>query len=302
MPNTRLISLLIFFFFLLGCERSTTTAPKTENDSKENKELTNKKTTNKVVTTAEINWEKLNPARGDQSPQAATIWGDRHGEEPTGFLVKFIDGFSSPPHIHNVTYRGVVIDGLVHNDNPKSKKMWMPAGSFWTQPAGEAHITAAFGAENIAYIEIDNGPYLVKPTKEAFKNGEKPINVDKSNVVWLDASRTRIIESNQDMKNGGGAEVSFLWGKFSKGELNGSFVKIPMNFKGEIISSGKIFHAVVIEGAVNYKMPQEDNMLSLMPGSYFSSEGKSTHAISSNSEKESTIYIRTNGEFKIIED
>jgi hypothetical protein len=128
--------------------------------------------TNKVILSSEIVFEKLNPARGDQSPQAGTIWGDRNETEATGFLAKFVDGFSSPPHIHNVTYRAVVIKGMVHNDDPKAENMWMPAGSFWTQPVGASHITSAQGAENIALVEIDKGPYLVKPIDEAFDKGE----------------------------------------------------------------------------------------------------------------------------------
>ena len=47
--------------------------------------------TNKVILSSEIVWEKLNPARGDQSPQAGTIWGDRKGKVATGFLAKFVD-------------------------------------------------------------------------------------------------------------------------------------------------------------------------------------------------------------------
>ena len=125
-----------------------------------------------VLSVSDVNWEKLNPARGDKSPQAATLWGDRKSNTETGFLVKFVDGFSSPPHIHNVSYRGIVLEGLVHNDDPKAEAMWMPRGSFWTQPAGESHITSAKGNTNIAFIEIDSGPYLVKPKKEAFDNGE----------------------------------------------------------------------------------------------------------------------------------
>lgn len=87
-----------------------------------------------VVVASDIEWEQLNPKRGDASPKAANIWGDRNGTTATGFLVRFVDGFSSPPHIHNVTYRAVVISGYVHNDDPEAKEMWMPAGSFWTQP------------------------------------------------------------------------------------------------------------------------------------------------------------------------
>lgn len=130
---------------------------KTENKISEQKE----KPTNKVVLGSEVKWEKLNPARGDQSPLAGTIWGDRNGIEATGFLVKFADGFSSPPHIHNITYRAVVISGAIHNDDPQAEKMWMKPGSFWTQPLGESHSTASKG-ESMALVEIDNGPYLVK--------------------------------------------------------------------------------------------------------------------------------------------
>ena len=161
--------------------------------------------TNKVILSSEIVFEKLNPARGDQSPQAGTVWGDRNGTEATGFLARFVDGFSSPPHIHNVTYRAVVIKGLIHNDDADAKKMWMQPGSFWTQPVGEAHITAAKGKENIALVEIDSGPYLVHPTEEAFDNDEKPINIDASNVVWLKSDRTKWIDNESD------AEISFLW-------------------------------------------------------------------------------------------
>ena len=142
-----------------------------------------------VVLISEVKWEKLNPARGDKSPQAGTLWGDRKGPVPTGFLAKFVDGFSSPPHIHNATYRAVVISGSIHNDDPDAADMWMPAGSFWTQPKGEVHITAARGATNMALVEIDKGPYLVLPVEEAFDSGERPVNVDASNIVWVDPHR-----------------------------------------------------------------------------------------------------------------
>jgi hypothetical protein len=138
----------------------------------------------KIFDVADVNWEKLNPARGNKSPQAGTLWGDRKGTPATGFLAKFVDGFSSPPHIHNVSYRAIVIEGLIHNDDPSAAKMWMPQGSYWTQPAGESHITAAKGKTNIIYVEIDNGPYLVKPAEMNFDNGERPFNIHTSNIIW----------------------------------------------------------------------------------------------------------------------
>ncbi len=241
--------------------------------------------TNKVRLAREIKWEALNPARGDASPKAGTVWGDRKSKVATGFLAKFVDGFSSPPHIHNVTYRAMVIEGLVHNDDPKAENMWMPPGSFWTQPAGEAHITSAKGP-SIAYVEIDSGPYLVKPTDEAFDKGEQPINISKENMIWLDAAQLKQIENNN-------ASMAFLW---ETKEFTGNAVKLTNGFKGNILSDGDIFHAVIIEGELKYKVPESDEWKVLYPGAYFGAESKALHEISSDG---CTVYIRTNGDIKI---
>ena len=123
-----------------------------------------------IIAAEDVRWGYLNPLRGDKSPGAADLWGNRAIDSATGMLVRFKKGFASPPHIHNITYRGVVIHGLLHNDDPKAERLWMPTGSFWTQPAGEEHITAADAETNMIYLEIDSGPYLVKPSKEHFDN------------------------------------------------------------------------------------------------------------------------------------
>ncbi len=91
MKNT-FLGILMLSIFLLSCEHKST-----EETSNSIPEIENP--TNQVKLSSEIVWEKLNPARGDQSPQAGTVWGDRNAEVPTGFLAKFVDGFSSPPHI-----------------------------------------------------------------------------------------------------------------------------------------------------------------------------------------------------------
>ncbi|UMB61177.1 DUF4437 domain-containing protein [Lutibacter sp. A80] len=245
--------------------------------------------TNKIGLSSDIIWEQMNPARGDKSPLAGTIWGDRKAEVPTGYIGKFVDGFSSPPHIHNVTYRAIVMKGLIHNDDPAAESMWMPVGSFWTQPAGESHITAAKGEGTMAYIEIDNGPYLVKPTTESFDNGERPINVDASNIIWLDHSQTNWISTNNQSK------ISFLWGNAN--HMRGVFVKLPKNFKGNIYSKGTVFYGVIIDGNVDYKMPNANASTNLNAGSYFESTGNSSHEISTT--EEALIYIRTNDKIEI---
>lgn len=236
--------------------------------------------TNQVKLRSAINWEQLNPARGDQSPKAGTVWGDRKGSVATGFLAEFVDGFSSPPHIHNVSYRAVVISGLVHNDDEAAAKMWMSPGSFWTQPAGEAHITAVKGSKNVAYVEIDSGPYLVKPIAEAFDNGERPINMDASNVVWL-----------KDAEHG--VERSYLWGSPDSDEMHGLFIKLPPGYDGMFTSHGSTLRAIIVTGSPAYTLPNSKDAQVLEPGSSFSSEGRSLHYIAA--EEETVIYVRTDG-------
>ncbi len=280
------IFLLLSVGFLNSCKNTT-------NESKDKDFVISESPTNKVVLSSEIVWEKLNPARGDKSPQAGTIWGDRKGEVATGFLAKFVDGFSSPPHIHNVTYRAVVIKGLIHNDDPKAEYMWMKPGSFWTQPSGESHITSAKGDENIALVEINKGPYLVKPINKSFDNGERPINIDVTNVVWLNSEKTNWIDSKSN------AEISFLLESKRNDKLKSLFVKLPQGYIGEIETNGNIVHSVVIMGELNYTMPQNKETMVLDNGSYFGSTDKAVHTVKNSSEKEIILYIRTNGEIKV---
>ncbi len=256
--------------------------------------------TTEVVLASEVKWEPLNPARGDSSPKAGTLWGDRNGAGPTGFLVQFVDGFSSPPHIHNVSYRGVVISGLVHNDDPSAARMWMPPGSYWTQPKGEAHITAAKGSRNVAYIEIEDGPYLVLPVDASFDSGERPINVDESNIVWLDASNTPWVHHSETATSAKSAEVAFLWGDPQDGQLNGTLLKLPPGYNGTIHSHGPTFRAVVIRGRVSLRPSRQTGVETLPPGSLFSSSGPSVHDVAGDSEQGCIIYVRADGGFEVV--
>tara|TARA_R110002095_G_scaffold623_2_gene3016 strand:+ start:3263 stop:4153 length:891 start_codon:yes stop_codon:yes gene_type:complete len=242
-----------------------------------------------VVLAGDVEWEPLNPARGDAGPQAATLWGDRKGPVATGFLARFVDGFSSPPHIHNATYRAVVISGSIHNDDPAAAHLWMPPGSFWTQPKGEAHITAAKGPANVALVEIDRGPYLVKPIEEAYDSGERPINVDARNIVWVDPPGMPATAT--------GPKLAYLWGSLDEGQSNGTFVRLPAGFAGAIHSHGTTFRAVLIKGQARYL---GDDIKTLEPGSYFGSSGDTVHGLALDPGMASTIYVRTDGRYEIV--
>ncbi|MEL6317121.1 MAG: DUF4437 domain-containing protein [Pseudomonadota bacterium] len=196
--------------------------------------------------------QPLNPLRGDASPKAAVLWGDIRQDVPTGALIEFAAGFSSPPHIHNVAYRAVVVRGEVHNDDPSAAVMWMGPGSYWTQPAGEAHVTSASAAgPSLAFLEIMSGPYLVAPAAEAFDSGERPINMAARNVVWLEAADVAWLRAETVGAGEAAAaapRVAFLWGRPAEGARNGSFLELPSGFAGILAGGAGWLRAVLIRG------------------------------------------------------
>jgi quercetin dioxygenase-like cupin family protein len=249
-----------------------------------------------LIPFSEVEWGPLNPARGDASPRAGDLWGDRTGTGATGFLVQFADGFSSPPHIHNVTYRGVVIRGLLHNDDPDAEEMWLPPGSFWAQPAGDVHITAADAGANLAYIEIQDGPYLVQPTDEAFASDDVEVNLDASNLIWLDASDLAWVDAAGDAASG--PKVALLWGDPQGDEASGSLVELPAGSAGTIHGHGPSLRVVVVEGRLGLES-DETTAVPLEPGSYVGSEGPSAHEVSCGPGADCVVYVRSEGGFEI---
>lgn len=245
-----------------------------------------------LVPRSEVDFQPLNPLRGAASPQAGMLWGDIQADVPSGFIVRFRDGFASPPHIHNLTYRAVVISGLVHNDDPDAATMWMEPGSFWTQPAGENHITAAKGEDVVAFLDILEGPYLVKPATEEFDNGERPINIEARNVIWLDAEDAPWIDGAQ-----AGLQMAFLWGKPRDGAQNGTFLKLPAGFDGTLDGGGDTIKGVVISGTATYRA--SDGESTLAAGSYFGSEGEATHSVACEAEADCTLYIHSIGDYTL---
>lgn len=173
----------------------------------------------------------------------------------------------------------------MHNADENAPVLWMPRGSIWTQPKGQPHITSAQGDNAMAYIEIDSGPYLVKPVSESFESEESPININASNVIYLGKDESELIGEKSN------AQIAYAWKK--KNGENGYLLKLPPGFNGKILSYGTIFYGIIINGRVDYLMPDSEKSVELDQGSYFKSQAKAIHDISTN--EESVIYIRTNG-------
>lgn len=251
----------------------------------------NETSTVETLQTANVKWEQLNPARGKSSPQAGTLWGERTGPGPAGFLLKPIDGFKSPPHIHNVAYRGIVISGGIHNDDPNADDMYMPQRSFWTQPAGGIHITAAKGVKSLAYIEIEDN-FTVLPAAKAFVSQENPVNIHASNIVWV----TQVDNALNDKT----VKLAYLWQNHENPTLNGQLVKLPKGFNGFINAESATMRVVVIEGHPAYQTNNKQQLTSLEPGSYLGLMGNTKQYVECPATEDCVMYIRANGAFSVV--
>ena len=151
--------------------------------------------------------------------------------------------------------------------------MWMPKSSYWTQPAGEAHITSAKGKNNIALVEIDSGPYLVIPTTDKFDNGERPYNIHASNILWNKNEGHQWASSWQD-KNG---------------NVTGTLLKFVHSLNLESENS----RVVVINGGIS-TLGQVLN-----PGSLISVRQKSQLKLNCKL-KDCIVYLKSNSPFKVL--
>lgn len=243
-----------------------------------------------VVLLSEVDWEQLNPARGDNSPMAATLWGDRTGPGPSGFLIKFEDGFKSPPHIHTADYHGVVISGAVHNAEPDAEEVYLPPASFWTQPRGGVHITAAKGI-TLAYIEFE-GELDVLPAENAVDNETEAVVIHTSDITWADQPG---LQASPD-----GVKLVELWSDPENDRLSGTLMKLPAGSTDIPINrDGSTFHAVVIQGQSINQVSDNTHYKTLEPGSYFGSEGDSRHEISCEEGEDCIIYLRREFKFNV---
>ena len=86
---------------------------------------------------------------------AGPAYGDL-AKGPHGTFIRMPAGFVSPVHNHTGAYWGVVISGVGSNGLPGAADVQLPAGSYWYQKGGEAHVTKCLsGQECLFFISQD---------------------------------------------------------------------------------------------------------------------------------------------------
>lgn len=172
-------------------------------------------------------------------------------------------------------------------------------GFFLDATEGQVHITSARGADILAYIEIDSGPYLVLPLDKVFDSGEQPVNVHPSNLVWLSAGDLNWVNGIPGAPPETGPRIAMVWGSMGRNQPRGHLVLLPAGFSGELRSEGPSVRVVVIRGPVALQLEEPSPAKSLVEGSYFSSTGPRIHRLEVTTEKSVMLYVRADGPIEI---
>jgi len=96
--------------------------------------------------------------------KAAPAYGDlSHG--PHGTFIRMPAGFVSHVHTHTGDYWGVVLSGVAVNGLPGSTDVALPAGSYWFQKGGEAHVTKCISPNECLFFIGQEGKfdYVMEP-------------------------------------------------------------------------------------------------------------------------------------------
>ena len=112
----------------------------------------------KVTTAEDINWGYLNAARGDKSPGAADLWGDRTKDTATGMLVRFNKGIEGSITSSGDEFKAVVIQGsLSYIDENKSNARTLNAGSYVASSTPAKHrLRNISDDETIVYVRASS--------------------------------------------------------------------------------------------------------------------------------------------------
>lgn len=127
------------------------------------------KKTAKLVPVGDVKWGPLMPDMAD-GPQIAFVQGDAKGKGNVSFFLKLPNGSNSGVHTHNADQQATVISGMVTNQlagEADDTAKQMGPGSWWWQPAKEAHFNRCVSADGCVVFIAVNGPFSFIPVKDA---------------------------------------------------------------------------------------------------------------------------------------
>jgi hypothetical protein len=96
--------------------------------------------------------------------KAAAGYGDS-SRGAHGTFLKLPGNFASPVHSHTSDEWGVVVAGVAANGKPGNQDVLLPAGSYFFQKAGEAHITKCVSENECIIFLSQPGKYDFIPAK-----------------------------------------------------------------------------------------------------------------------------------------
>lgn len=125
----------------------------------------------------------------------------------------------------------------------------------------------------------------MRPTDQAYDTGQRPMNIDGSNIVWIDTTS--------------GAQIAYLWASQSNAPPSGTLIKLPRNFQGSLDTENSPVKAVVIQGQLKLRTMSIPSETTLSTASYFQTSNTPPIHLINNSDQDTILYLRTAGKIQL---
>jgi len=248
---------LAFSVFVLGC---ATTAPQMAETAVEAAPATQVPAEPASVNMLfdEIPFRPFNP----KQPNGIHVYAIKGNPQAGPFtaVVRFPAGFMMPLHSHDFAYDGVALsDGLVHGLSDTDIHE-VPKGSYWRQPAKEAH-TDGCKSDTFCYFLVSfEGPVNLVMEKEALTES-KGAMVKPADIPWKELR--------------GGVKMATIRGDHTKGAFLALF-SFPAGLTTNVHTHSHRFAGAILSGT-HHRGADAENLVTLTPNSVYREAANAPH-------------------------
>jgi len=175
-------------------------------------------------------------------------------------IVRMPAGFATPLHTHEAAFSGVTLtEGLVHSATTEDDQP-LPKGSFWHQPAGEAHIDACKSEDPCLMLAFFEGAVDMTPAEAPA--AEPTMTVTRADAIeWTEVK--------------GGVQMAVIHGNPKEGAFHALF-DFPAGMATNVHTHSAAFTGALISGT-HHRGPSAEQLVTLTDGAVWNEVAGTPH-------------------------
>ncbi len=258
-----------------GCATTTTQAPEATPETPA-AEASAAAPASASIVFEDIPFQPFNP----KQPEGIHVYPIQGNPKAGAFtaIVRFPANFMMPLHSHDFAYDGVALsDGLVHGTSDGDIHE-VPNGSFWRQPAKEAHVDGCKSDTFCYFVVSFEGPVNLVMEKEAATE-PKGTMTKKDAIEWKEVR--------------GGVKMASIRGDHTKGPFL-ALIDFPAGMTTNVHTHSHSFGGVMLSGT-HHRGPDANSLVTLTPNSVWKEAANAPHMEKCGEEGNCVFFIAFDG-------